>query len=213
MKILETILVKIICIRNSLHHFFDWVRLSFMQNNRCRLFNARSSLEIYTIYLQIIFFKRPRAHLFAYSQMFRRMICLSISYSHIMYMHAESKRRHNKDERHSSLEKYSSHLIERVVCERELETEQNCNILTPTLFAITKFLSRSSGLLNRGPGGPSSLVHVPQSSIFSPTDSNFLCTELYYCFMPTQSLPVTGQRNMQLPPSLEWYVLNIIEWK
>ena len=23
---------------------------------------------------------------------------------------------------------------------------------------------------------------------------------------PTQSLPITGQRNMQLPPSLEWYV-------
>ena len=32
---------------------------------------------------------------------------------------------------HSSLEKYTSHFIERVVCERELETEQNCNILTP----------------------------------------------------------------------------------
>ena len=38
------------------------------------------------------------------------------------------------------------------MCERELETEQNCNILTPTLLAITAFLSRSPGLLNRGPG-------------------------------------------------------------
>ena len=44
-------------------------------------------------------------------------------------------------------------LFERVVCERELETGQNCNILTPTLLAITAFLSRSPGLLNRGPGG------------------------------------------------------------
>ena len=35
--------------------------------------------------------------------------------------------------------------------ERDLETEQNCNILTPTLLAITAFLSRSPGLLNRGP--------------------------------------------------------------
>ena len=35
------------------------------------------------------------------------------------------------DERHSPLEKYTSHFIESVVCERELETEQNCNILTP----------------------------------------------------------------------------------
>ena len=29
--------------------------------------------------------------------------------------------------------------FERVVCERELETEQNCNILTPTLVAISVF--------------------------------------------------------------------------
>ena len=43
------------------------------------------------------------------------------------------------------------------MCERELETEQNCNILTPTLLAITAFLSRSLGLLNRGPGGPATL--------------------------------------------------------
>ena len=52
---------------------------------------------------------------------------------------------------HTSLEKYTSHFIERVVCERELETEQNCNILTPTLMAITAFLSRSPEMLNRGP--------------------------------------------------------------
>ena len=89
---------------------------------------------------------------------------------------------------HSSLEKYTSHFIERVVCERELETEQNCNILTPTLMAITAFfpvlLGCSTGglgaqplcdtilipaslqlqLLNRGPEGPLcwwfSLLHL-----------------------------------------------------
>ena len=43
------------------------------------------------------------------------------------------------------------------------------NILTPTLMAITAFLSRSPGLLNRGPGGPASLGHGPHSSFFSPT--------------------------------------------
>ena len=43
-------------------------------------------------------------------------------------------------------------LFERVVCERELETEQNCNILTPTLLAITAFLFHSPGLLNQEPG-------------------------------------------------------------
>ena len=61
----------------------------------------------------------------------------------------------------------------------ELETEQNGNILTPTLIAITAFLSRSPGLFNRGPGGPVSLGHYPSSSIFSPTDLNFLSPELY----------------------------------
>ena len=66
--------------------------------------------------------------------------------------------------------------------ERKLVTEQNCNILTPTLLAITAFLSRSPGLLNRWPGSPASLGHVPQSSIFFPTrliptwsDSNCNC--------------------------------------
>ena len=38
---------------------------------------------------------------------------------------------------HSSFEKYTSHFIERVVCEWELENGQNCSILTPTLMAIT----------------------------------------------------------------------------
>ena len=57
----------------------------------------------------------------------------------------------------------------KVLCERELETEQNCNILTPTLLALTAFFSRSPGLFNWGPGGPAFLGHVPQSSIFSPT--------------------------------------------
>ena len=52
----------------------------------------------------------------------------------------------------TSLEKYTSHFIERDVCERELEAEQNCNILTPTLMAITAFLSRSPELLNQGIG-------------------------------------------------------------
>ena len=66
---------------------------------------------------------------------------------------------------HSSLEKYTSHFIwkglkglRNVLCMRgELETEQNCNILTPpTLLATAGFLSYSPGLLSRGPGGPAS---------------------------------------------------------
>ena len=45
-------------------------------------------------------------------------------------------------------------LFERVVCGWELETEQNCNILTSPLLWPSAFLSRSPGLLNRRPGGP-----------------------------------------------------------
>ena len=39
-------------------------------------------------------------------------------------------------------------------------------------MAITAFLSRPPGLLNREPGGPASLGHGPHSSIFSPTGLN-----------------------------------------
>ena len=94
-------------------------------------------------------------------------------------MHAE--RRYNKDERHSPLEKYTSHFIERVVCERELETEQNCNILTPTPMATTAFLSCSPGLLNLGPEGPASLGAGFLYRIFSPTHliSNWLTSCLH----------------------------------
>ena len=43
-------------------------------------------------------------------------------------------------------------------------------------MAITAFLSRSPGLLNRGPGDSASLGHVPHSSIFSPTGLNSNCS-------------------------------------
>ena len=49
------------------------------------------------------------------------------------------------------------------VWEGELETEQNCNILTLTLLAITAFLSCSPRLLNWGPrlsGTYSSIQHI-----------------------------------------------------
>ena len=39
-------------------------------------------------------------------------------------------------------------LFERFVCERELETEQNCNILTPTLMAISvSFFGGARGVM------------------------------------------------------------------
>ncbi len=72
----------------------------------------------------------------------------------------------------------SKGLLKVLLCERELETEQNCSILTPTVMAITAFRFRSPGLLNRRPGGPLCWVLVFYTTLISNW-LNFLCTELY----------------------------------
>ena len=59
----------------------------------------------------------------------------------------------------------------------KLETEQNCNILTPS--SIAALLSRYPGLLNREPWGPSSLLGLVLTSSNSSKSlktliSNFL---------------------------------------
>ena len=58
----------------------------------------------------------------------------------VLYTHMQMHVEHNDTIKTSDtvLRKYISlTLFERVVCQRELETEQNCNILTPTLMAIS----------------------------------------------------------------------------
>ena len=77
-------------------------------------------------------------------------------------------------------------LFDRAVCERELETEQNCNILTPTLMAITAFLSRSPGLLKRGPAAQPLWVLFFSTVSYLQTD--WICCALSYI-------------RVQLPPS------------
>ena len=82
------------------------------------------------------------------------------------------------------------------MCERELETEQNCNILTPTLMAISISFPFSwvaqpgawGSIYLRGAGF---LYHI-----LSPNWLNFLCTQLYNSSPPTQSPPITGHQNM-----------------
>ena len=98
------------------------------------------------------------------------------------------------------------------MCERELETEQNCNILTPTLLAITVFLSCSPVLLQGGLGTSLSgcwfsLPHLIFKLVWSPKLTDFLSSPSYIIVQsPTQYLPITGHRNVSLPPSLEWHV-------
>ena len=76
-----------------------------------------------------------------------------------------------------------------VVCERELETEQNCNILTPTLLNITAFFPVLLGF-STGGLGPTLLGAGFLYCTWSPTHLisnwlNFLCTELYNSSTPT----------------------------
>ena len=91
--------------------------------------------------------------------------------------------------------------------ERELETEQYCNILTPTLLAITAFflvlLGCSTGGLGPSLSGTwSSIQYLISNSsdfqtLWSPK-TNWLpvFTELYNSSTPTQYLHITGHRNM-----------------
>ena len=109
------------------------------------------------------------------------------------------------------------------MCGRELETEQNCNILTLTLLAISVSFpfswaaqpgawspaSVDAGFLYRilsptrlipklipGSRGPLPLDAGFLYHILSPKPLEFLCTELYNSSTPTQSLPITGHRNI-----------------
>ena len=71
-----------------------------------------------------------------------------------------------------------------------LETEQNYNILTPTLMAITTFLSVLLGCSTRGLGPQPfwDMVPIPASSlqlIWTPTDLNLLSPGLYNNLTPT----------------------------
>ena len=132
-----------------------------------------------------------------------------------LYIHiCKCMQKHNgamKMSGHRSLEKYTSHFIESVVCERELETEQNFKILTPQSYGHNSVSFPFSWAAQPGSWGPAFLGQGPHSSFFSPTatsqsgalgppllgagslyrilsptNSKFLCTELHYCFTPTQ---------------------------
>ena len=99
------------------------------------------------------------------------------------------------------LEKYTSHFIWKCCVWEGVETEQNCNILTPPLLWPSAFLSRSPGLLNRRPGSPASLLSAGflyriwsclQNSIGGPEGS--LCRVLFFSTASSlQTLPIPKQ--------------------
>ena len=98
------------------------------------------------------------------------------------------------------------------MCERELETEQNCNILTPTLMAIgvVSFLfSRAAQPEAQGPTllGAGFLYRIlsPMGLVSKLTD--FLSSSHYMIVQsPIQYLPITGHQKVSLLPSPEWHV-------
>ena len=93
--------------------------------------------------------------------------------------------------------KYPSHFIVRFACERELETEQNCNILTPTLMVI----SVVSFLFSR--------AAQPEARGSSLLGAGFLYRILSPTGLQTNWLPVfTELYNSSIAHSvsLEWHV-------
>ena len=102
-------------------------------------------------------------------------------YTHTCWIHFDAIIKTSED----FFKKYTSHFIWKVVCERELETEQrlqHIDLPSPPVIAVCR--SRSPGLLNPGPGVPAALGHVliPASSrqlVWSPNHWLLVFTELY----------------------------------
>ena len=88
---------------------------------------------------------------------------------------------------HSSLEKYTSHFIWKG-CVWEVSWRQNrtATYWPPLLWLSQPFFHVLLSCSTGGLGAQPPLELDPHSSIFAPTDPNFLCTESYYCFTPTQ---------------------------
>ena len=123
---------------------------------------------------------------------------------------------HNDDtitmSRDSSLEKYTSRFNERVVRDRELETEQNCNILTPQPFWLLQpFFPVLLGCSTGGLGAQPLLGYGSHSSIFSQTDLNFLLPGLYNNLTPIYFLWASHLYSIQPIdsqgyPLIHWYL-------
>ena len=107
---------------------------------------------------------------------------------------------------HKSLEKYISHFIWKGCVWVGVRDRTELQHIDPHSYGHNIVSFPFSCVAQWGPGGPASLGHGLHAtsptatapwgppllgagslySILPPTDSNFLCTELYYCFTPTQ---------------------------
>ena len=81
---------------------------------------------------------------------------------------------------HSSLEKYTTHFIEMVVCERWVEDWTELQHIDPEVFWLQQhFFPVLLGCSTGGLGTQPLLGHDSHSRIFSPTDLNFLSPGSY----------------------------------
>ena len=93
----------------------------------------------------------------------------------------------------------------------ELETEQNCNILTPLLWpsALSFSFSRVAQPEARGPTplGAGFLYRILSPTGLDSKLTDFLSSPSYIIVQsPIQYLLITGHRNVSLLLSLEWHV-------
>ena len=95
---------------------------------------------------------------------------------------------------HTSLEKYTSHfiwkgskgLLKVLLFERWVGDWIELQHIDPHSYGHNSVSFPFTWAAQPGAWGPSLSETCSHSSIFSPTNSNFLCTELYYCFTLTQ---------------------------
>ena len=137
-----------------------------------------------------IFFMFIRNRIFRLSVLYSHIINIHI-YTHTCRIHIDAMKTSDTVLRKIYLSLYLKGFC---VCERELETEQNCDILTPTLMVINVVSFSFSWCSTRGPGAQLSakcwlsLPHLV-TNVSGLQNSDFLSSPSYIIVQsPTQSL-------------------------
>ena len=109
-------------------------------------------------------------------------------YSHMQY-HNDTINKQTSEDFFRKI--YTSHFIVTFVCESELETENNCNILTPILMVVSVVSFSFSRIAQPEAQRPSSLL-----------DDGFL-----YCILSATSLDPNSSGGPEVPFGLVWLSL------
>ena len=130
-------------------------------------------------------------------------------YSHIihLHLHAESERRHNKDERHRSLEKYTSHFIWKGCLWVGVGDRTELQHIDPHSIGHKSVSFPLSWAAQPGAHSAEcwfSLPHIISNWL------NFLCTELYNCSTPTFFL-WASQNTLIQPVHGQGYILIFLD--